>query len=403
MHPEIHLVSNSHRRKNAPYGDLSRLVGWQRAGEACAEIAGWDGYEPSPLLTWASLAAASGVASIRCKYEGGRFGIGSFKALGGAYAVLRALEEQLVDVAQADQAARLAGMTVATASDGNHGLSVAWGARRAGCACVVFLHQHVSDERQRLIESMGATVRRVEGNYDDSTAEADRAARAEGWMLVPDTAPQYSENPLRVMAGYGVMVQEMEQQYAGMPLPTHIFLQAGCGGLAAAVCGLLREVGNGEDAPAIVIVEPDKAACLFESVRAGKPVRVEGDLDTIMSGLSVGEASNVAWPVLMHGADFFMTITDDTALCAMQHFARGFAGEQPVEIGDSGVAGIAGFLAANQDAAARQRLKLGPDSHVLVIATEGPVDRTSYNRLIATPVPDISLVGAVQHIGELAK
>lgn len=388
----MQLAANASRTKTRAYGSLDRFVGWSRADEAVSEITQWSGYRPSPLLDWPRLAEANDVASIRCKYEGERFGLGSFKALGGAYAVLRAVNARLAATGapphQAGRAAALQDITVATASDGNHGLSVAWGARRAGCRSVVFLHENVSVGRERLIAGMGATVRRVAGNYDASTQAADKIARQHGWLLVADTASQFEENPIQVMAGYGVLVEELTAQYGDRGGPTHIFVQGGCGGLAAAVCGLFRQRDNSDAAPLFVVVEPEEAACLFQSARAGRPVTVDGALNTIMSGLSVGEVSAVAWPVLEYGADFFMTIPDDLAIGAMRLFARGAAGDPPVEIGDSGVAGLAGFLAANGSREARAALGIGRDSRILVIATEGPVDRESYDRLIAGDTRD---------------
>ncbi len=358
----VHLIANVRRRRNVAYGELARYVGAEMAGEAKSEIVRWDGYAPSPLLNWPALAEASGVGSIRCKYEGARFGIGSFKALGGAYAVLRAVDERLraqgVDEADSKSDARRA-ITITTASDGNHGLSVAWGARRAGCRCVVFLHANVSIERQRLVESMGAVVRRVEGNYDDSTHAASETARKEGWILVADTATTFELNPVRVMAGYGLMVDEVRAQYGRRWPPTHIFLQGGCGGLAASVCGLLREEDNSDAAPVVVVVEPERAACLFETARAGRPVKIEGALDTIMSGLSVGEVSAVAWPVLDQGVDFFMTIPDESAIATMQLLARGEVGDEPVEIGDSGVAGMAGLPRCRRQRAGERAARPG--------------------------------------------
>jgi diaminopropionate ammonia-lyase len=376
---QFQLLANPLRQAGALYGDLDRYVGRALVREAADEITAWDGYAPTPLLDWPGLAKVSGVAELRCKYEGTRFGVGSFKALGGAYAAMRAINIRL---AESKPDGGLGQITVTTASDGNHGLSVAWGAGRAGCRSVVFLHANVSAERQRLIEAMGAEVQRVAGNYDDSTAAAAKAAAEKGWILVADTSPQFDEQPVRVMAGYGLMVSEMDSQYGTGKGPTHIFLQGGCGGLAASVCGLYRERGNGAGSPVVVVVEPDRAACLYASAAAGKPVVIEGDLDTVMSGLSVGEVSGVAWPVLAPGVDFFMTITDELAIAAMRKFARGVY-DAPVEIGDSGVAGIAGFMAANADPVSRARLGIDADSRILVIATEGAVDRASYQRLIS--------------------
>lgn len=380
MSSDFALLLNPQRASGAPYDPLRRFVSRDRAREAGAEIRTWPGYNPTPLLNWPELAQATGVSSILCKYEGARFGVGSFKALGGAYAAMRAVQSRAAAQGLSPDA-----ITVTTASDGNHGLSVAWGARRVGARAVIFLHANVSTYRQQLIESMGAEVVRVAGNYDDSTATAAARAAEEGWILVADTATTYSEHPLRVMAGYGVITEELSAQIPPDEAPTHIFLQGGCGGFAAALCGLWREADNSSTAPLIIVVEPDKAACLFESCRAGQPVLVGGDLDTIMSGLSVGEVSALAWPVLRHGADAFMTITDAMAIAAMQMVQAGTF-DTPVEIGDSGIAGLAGFLAVNADPATRATLRLTPESRILLIATEGPVDRESYDRLIASPV-----------------
>lgn len=381
---QFQLLANPSRAIGASYENLGRYVSRALVDEAAAEIRSWEGYAPSPLLDWPGLARSADVAEIRCKYEGQRFGIGSFKALGGAYAAIRAVRMKL-----AAEGCDLASVTVTTASDGNHGLSVAWGARRVGCRCVVFLHANVSTERQRLIEAMGAEVQRVAGNYDDSTAAAARTAKERSWILVADTTTEFDEQPIRVMSGYGLMVSEMEKQFPEGEAPTHIFLQGGCGGLAASVCGLYRERDNSAAAPSIIVVEPDRAACLYASAEAGRPILIEGDLDTIMSGLSVGEVSAVAWPVLSAGTDFFMTIPDSLAISAMQVFASGVY-DPAVEIGDSGVAGIAGFLAANADPAARKALGIDRNSRILVIATEGPVDRTSYQRLISLKADAVS-------------
>ncbi|MBJ3778082.1 diaminopropionate ammonia-lyase [Acuticoccus mangrovi] len=374
--PDIHFVANGLRRTAAPYGALKRYVSRALAEEAFGEISAWRGYRPTPLIDLPKLAARCGVSDIRCKDEGDRFGIGSFKALGGAYAVARALRI-------AAGGASPASITVATASDGNHGLSVAWGARRAGCRCVVFLHAGVSAGRQRLIEAEGATVVRVDGTYDMSTATAAATAERSGWLLVPDTAPQFDEIPRDVMAGYGTMILELQDQYGPRFDPTHVFLQGGCGGLAAAVCGLMREADNSAEAPTIVVVEPDKADCLYRSALAGTPVVADGALDTVMSGLSVGEVSALAWPVLAEGVDVFMTIPDEMAVWSMQAITAGAFGDPPIGIGDSGVAGLAGLIAACAHPAARETMRLGPDSRVLVIATEGVVDRESTAEILA--------------------
>lgn len=386
--PRPDLYLSPLRAPDGSWGEeLTRIVGWQLVQEAIARIPHWPGYAATPVLSFAGLAERAGVAEVLCKYEGSRFDIGSFKALGGAYAFARVLE---------DWTGPRETLVVATASDGNHGLSLAWGAKQAGIRCMVFLHAGVSAARQALIEAQGGEIIRVAGNYDVSTATADRVAAENGWVLIPDTSNTYEQNPVHVMAGYGVMVAEM---FGGIPgvapqiaMPTHIFLQGGCGGLAAAVIGLLRDGAPAGAAPKCIIVEPDRADCLIRSARAGKPVLVEGELDTIMAGLSVGEVSGLAWPVIAKGTDAYMTCSDDLAKWVMQALGTGAFGDEPAEVGDSGVAGLGGFLALATDADLRARLGIDANSRILCIATEGPVDRDAYQRyraqdLAATGLP----------------
>ncbi|PTQ75306.1 diaminopropionate ammonia-lyase [Celeribacter persicus] len=379
--PDIHI--STLRQKGQPYPvALQRIVGHGLAGEAVERITEWDGYRPTPVLDFAGLAERCGVQEILCKYEGDRFEIGSFKALGGAYALQRALEAH---------EGPLNDLVAVTASDGNHGLSLAWGAKQAGVRCIVFLHAGVSQNRQELIEAQGAEVVRVDGNYDLSTATADKMARENGWLLVPDTANNENPNPINVMAGYGVMLEEMFGAKPQCDMPTHVFIQGGCGGLAAAVVGWLRERDNSTDAPKFIIVEPVEAACLIASARAGSPVLIGGDLDTIMSGLSVGEVSGVAWPVIAFGTDAYMSIPDTMAIWTMQGVREGAFGDAPVEIGDSGIAGLAGLVAVSRDEERRARIGLTSQSRVLVIATEGPVDRISYDALCSRDLSDAGL------------
>lgn len=360
-------------------------AGHARAAEV---ISTWPGYAPTPLVSLSTLAERLGVASIRYKDESGRFGLGSFKALGGAYAVFRLLATELRRRdGSVDEAALAAGrlkqaardVTVCCATDGNHGRSVAWGARMFGARAVIFIHATVSERRADAIRSYGADVVRTAGNYDDSVREADRIAAANGWFVVSDTSyPGYTEVPRDVMQGYAVMVAE--SLGALNAPPTHVFIQGGVGGLAAAVIAHLWEA-YGADTPTVVIVEPDKAACLYESAQAGKPTVVTGDLDTIMAGMACGEPSVIAWPFLESGASAFMAISDETALAAMRLLASGAAGATIVG-GESGVAGLAGLIVAAGQSDWRQALGLDGTSRVLLFGSEGDTDPELYARIV---------------------
>jgi diaminopropionate ammonia-lyase len=362
-------------------------AGFRRAR---AEITAWPGYAPTPLLALPEIAAAAGLGALRLKDEAGRFGLGSFKALGGAYAVAELLAGELArrGVAPAATSAELmagrwseatATLTVTCATDGNHGRAVAWGARRCHCRAVIFVHQGVSAARAAAIAAYGAEIRRVPGTYDDSVRVAAEEAAANGWFVVSDTSWEgYTEVPRAIMQGYRVMADEAVAQWGAAPgdgaPPTHVFIQGGVGGVAAAVSVQARTAFS--PAPMLVVVEPDRAACLLASAELGERTSVSGDLDTLMAGLACGEPSLLAWQELDRGAAAFMAIPDDAAVATMRLLAK--AG---VVAGESGVAGLAGCLLAAADAAAREVLGLRKDSRVLVFSTEGATDPELYARL----------------------
>ena len=235
------------RPATGPYPDtLKPILSLAAHAEAMAEIVDWPGYAPTPLVSLAGLARAAGVAAIHYKHEAGRFGLGSFKALGGAYAVLRLLKKEILRRCGQHASSRelldgkfkdlVADITVTCATDGNHGRSVAWGAQIFGCPCVIYIHATVSEGRRAAIAGYGAEVVRTAGNYDDAVRAADVAAKEHGWFVVSDTSyPGYTDVPRDVMQGYSVMVEEALRQWPEALPPTHVFVQGGVGGLAAAV------------------------------------------------------------------------------------------------------------------------------------------------------------------------
>lgn len=353
------------------YGeDLRGILSLDGAHAAHAAIATWAGYEPTPLRELAAIADRLDIGQLLYKDEGHRFGLKSFKALGGAYAV-----DRLVAAKGRD------GLTVACATDGNHGRSVAWGARRAGVAAVIYVHEGVSEGRADAIRGFGATVVREGRTYDDSVRSCTEAAGRNGWSIVSDTSwPGYEDVPRDVMQGYAVLAMEVAAQGG---TPTHVFVQGGVGGLAAGVLSWRWET-FGPARPILVVVEPENAACLFESARAGAVTAVGGDLDTIMAGLSCGEPSILAWRILEPGADAFMTIPDTAAADAMRLLASlGVVG------GESGVAGLAGLIKAAGDPVLRRALKLDGTSRVLCYGTEGATDPEVYRAIVGRSAEEV--------------
>jgi diaminopropionate ammonia-lyase len=383
----VQFFLNPRRDRSSPYPHGAIL---SQAGQAAAlaEIAAWPGYRPTPLRPLPRLAARLGLADIRYKDEGERFHLKSFKALGGAYAVLRLLERELgLDAAalrSGNGAERAKAITVASATDGNHGRSVAWGAEMFGCRCVIYIHAGVSQGRERAIAAFGAEVRRVPGNYDDSVRRCAADAAVHGWHVVSDTSYDgYMEVPREVMQGYTVMAGEAAEQLGADPA-SHIFVQGGVGGLAAAVVSHYWQL-FGEARPLIVVVEPERADCLYQSALAGRPAPATGDLATIMAGLSCGEVSPLAWTVLADGADAFMTVADDDAVRAMRLLAE----DEHVVGGESGVAGLAGLLAACEDAETRATLGLDARARVLLFGSESDTDPELYARLVGRRAEEV--------------
>jgi diaminopropionate ammonia-lyase len=390
MSPERHdfsLVANNGARRDAPWtAEQDAILNDRAFADARATITAWPGYAPTPLVALPGLAAELGVGALHSKDESLRFGLGSFKALGGAYAVarviLRRAEAAGAPLSMADLAAGRADvgdLTVCCATDGNHGRSVAWGARTFGCRCVIFIHATVSEGRKRAIEAYGAEVRRTAGNYDDSVREAEATARREGWVVVSDTSyPGYTDIPRDVMQGYELMAAEA---FGALPAsPTHVFLQTGVGGMAAAVAAQAKRRW-GADRATIVLADPDRSACWFDSIRAGRPVAVEGELDTLMAGLACGEVSLLAWEILKDHADAVMAIPDPAAVEMMRRLARPVAGDPPLVAGESAVAGLAALALAMQDEKAVDALGLGRGARVLVFGTEGDTDPELYRKL----------------------
>lgn len=367
------------------------IVGMSTGKVARQQIARWPGYCVSPLHKLDGFAADCGVASVYYKDESERFGLKSFKALGGSYAVaqqlLRIIEHTTGTRANMDDLFSrrfddvVSGVTVATATDGNHGRSVAWGAQLFGCHCVIYIHADVSRYREEKMAEFGAEVRRISGNYDDSLREAAKAALQHDWIIVSDNSYEgYLEIPKHVTAGYTVMLSEAVSQLDGK-IPSHVFVQGGCGGLASSVCGYFWDLWA-DRRPGIIVVEPEQANCLQLSALQGEMVVVGGRLETMMAGLACGEVSPLAWEILRSGANDFITLPEKYVPLAMRTMASGVREDPPIEAGESAVAGVGALLALADDGAARDALGLTQESSVLVFGTEGATDPDLYKKII---------------------
>lgn len=322
-------------------------------------------YAPTPLLDLTALAVQLGIGQLLAKAEGTRM-LGSFKSLGGTYAGLRALARIAGTDVSGLLAKRLANLpALICASDGNHGLAVAAAARFAGTAARIFLHDRVPAVRARRIEQQGAQIEWVTGTYDDAVDAAAAAARAGGGILVADTTDDPNDPVVHdVMTGYGVIAVEVRRQCeaAGHRRPTHLFVQAGVGGLAAAMAEGLRDW---LDAPAtIVAVEPEQSACVTAAFAAGRVVRIAGDLHTTAEMLSCGEASAPAMEILLRHGARVMT-APEAELIDAPRLLRAGGGPATTPSGATGFAGLCGALRG-----AGERFGLNAESRVLIVVTE---------------------------------
>jgi diaminopropionate ammonia-lyase len=267
---------------------------------------------------------------------------------------------------------------------------VAWAAREFGCRSVIYMASIVSPFREKAMVDLGAEVVRSLGNHEDAAAECRAVARESGWYVVSET--ENATEPAiaaDTFAGYSTIVSEVASQLPNNRPPTHVFVQAGVGGLAATAavyCGLTWP----RERPKLVVVESDQADCILRSVSAGEPVVVTGDLDTVMAGLAAGEVSSYAWSVLRTGADNVLAIADDAAVATMRLLASPRYGDPPIVAGESGVASLAAALLAIQDAPTRQQLGITPAARILAFGTEGATDPEVYRRLVGMRPVDVT-------------
>jgi len=364
------------------------------------------GYQMSPLVALSNLATMFGVGGIWVKDEASRLELNSFKVLGGSFALYRFIQNRLnIDdskmnyeyLISKEVKDLLGDITFASATDGNHRRGIAWAAQKLGHPCVIYVHKETSKRRIDAIRSYGATVKIIDGNYDDAVRQIVVDAEKHGWEIISDTSWEgYRQVPTWIMQGYSTMMAEIQEQLScqGIPRPTHVFVQAGVGALAAAVTGFYHSLCK-DKAPKCIIVEPDKAACIFESARKddGEPHSVGGALDTIMAGLACGQPSEIAWNVLKDTGDAFIQVPDYIAARGMRVYATPLKGDPFIVSGESGAVTLGALISILKERGAeelRDFLQIDDSSQILLINTEGNTDPVLFRQVIwegSNPVP----------------
>ena len=376
-------------KKNSTYPkNLKSVLNIEECELAYSEIKTWDNYSPTPLISLDKIAAKIGVKKIYYKDESSRFGLGSFKALGGTYGVLNFIYNTLkkeigqdVTIEQIKKGIYLdiiSKYTVTTSTDGNHGRAVAFGAKIFGCKCQIFIHSEVSLGRQNAMESLGANVIRVSGNYDESLKVCKNEAFKNNWHIISDTSYEgYTKYPKYIMAGYTVMAQELEQQLINNSMPTHLFLQGGVGSFPASICSYFWQKYNYNMKN--IIVESELAPCLLLSAKNNKILSYNITKETIMAGLSCGEPSSLGWKILNQSADHFITIDDSSIPKTMKLLNEN---TPQIEAGESSAAGLAGLLDLIKNENALKSIGLNEKSIILLFGTEGATDPQIYKSII---------------------
>ena len=336
--------------------------------EAYTSISNWQSYIPTPLIELNKLSKELNLNRILYKDESKRFDLKSFKALGGAYAVEK-ITKGNKDV------------VVATATAGNHGRSVAWGARRLGLKCKIFISEFVSEVRGKAMSELGADVIKVKGNYEKSLIECIKQSTENNWQIVQDVAwKDYMTVPKYTMAGYTVMMKEIVDQIKNDQI-THIILQAGVGGMAGAmVAGIARYLGN---VPETIVVEPDSAACVMESIKTGKIEKIDIKRESLMGGMSCGEVSLVPWEILKNSVKFCISLPDDDIAKTMKLLGNSSLSEEKIIAGENSAPGVISLITSCVDDQVKERLKLNSKSNILVIGCEGDTDEEMYQKLIS--------------------
>jgi len=335
--------------------------------EAIESISSWKNYSPTPLVKLNKLNKELKLKNIYYKDEDKRFELKSFKALGGAFAVYKIANKKK-------------NITVSTATAGNHGRSVAWGAQRLGLKCKIFISENVSESRATAMRDLDANVIRVKGNYDNSLKECIEQSNKNNWEIVQDVSWEgYKEVPKLIMAGYTIMIKEIIDELDSNSI-THVFLQAGVGGMAAAMIAGFAKLSK--NIPKFIIVEPENADCVFQSIQNNKPTRVDIIKETVMGGMSCGDVSSIAWKILNSSTNYCLTIPDKAVSTAVALLADARLSNEKIVGGECAVPGLIALIGSFNNREYLDKLKLNSKSNVLLFGCEGLTDEAMYKKLL---------------------
>ena len=353
---------------------ILNVCGEENVNDANNVISNWENYRPTPLFNLEKLSKVLKIKNIFYKDESQRFHLKSFKALGGAYAV------EKVTKGNKD-------ITISTATAGNHGRSVAWGSQRLGLNCKIFISEYVSEVRADEMRKLDADVIRVKGNYEKSLEACINESKANGWKIVQDVAwKNYETVPKLTMAGYSMMIKEISTQTD--QYITHVFLQAGVGGMASgAIAGIAKYFKR---IPKIIIVEPENADCVLKSIDKGTLQKVDIKKESIMGGMSCGEVSLVPWEILKESVNCCTSVPDDNVAKTVAMLSNKYFCNKTIVGGECSTPGIISLISTCENDFVKKELEINENSNILIIGCEGDADVELYKKLLSKGISQLS-------------
>ena len=353
---------------------ILNVCGEENIVDANKVISNWKNYQPTPLLNLGKLSKELKIRNIFYKDESQRFHLKSFKALGGAYAVEKVAKENRE-------------ITISTATAGNHGRSVAWGSQKLGLKCKIFISEYVSEARADEMRKLDAEIIRVKGNYEKSLEACISNSKVNGWKIVQDVAwKNYETVPKLTMAGYSMMIKEISTQTD--QYITHVFLQAGVGGMASgAIAGIAKYFKR---IPKIIIVEPENADCVLKSIDKGALQKVDIKKESIMGGMSCGEVSLIPWRILRDSVDCCTSVPDDHVAKTVAMLRNKYFYDKEIVGGECSTPGIISLIATCENKNLKKKLEINENSNVLVIGCEGDADKKLYENLLSKGITQLS-------------
>lgn len=381
--------------KNNFYGSHQRsLFDLRSVNDAFSVVSSLPDYSETPLIKMSDTAKTLGIATLHCKYEGERFGGASFKSLGLSNAIISSValiiskslkfNIDVADLINGKFKDKTMSLTFSAATSGNHGYALAWISRQLGAKAKIYVPVDISKNRISRILSLGAEVIVVEGNFDDAVEACNVQSLAHGDVVISNAVQEgFQDVPKQIMNGYGIIAKEISTQLAGI-IPSHIFVGGGGGRLAASIAAFYS-IESRFGSPKIVVVEPEKSDCIFQSLRNRDLSVSSSDGGSIMTGLVVKRPSPIAWEILEHNAFASIRISDVTAIEVLNAVNRGLYGDPPIAVGETGIAAMAGLVLATRSILIRNELGIDDESNIVAVACEGVIDQDLLDFLLAEP------------------